>query len=54
MRRLIARMDGDGDAAHPPLLGSTGSMSFAAPLPEAATVPGVRRAAMRLHLEAAA
>lgn len=51
LRRLIARMDPAGDEAHPPLLGGPASMSFTAPLPEAAAVPGTRRAAMRLALE---
>jgi general secretion pathway protein J len=51
LRRLIARMDPAGDAAHPPLLGSASGMSFAAPLPLAMTAPGDRRAAMRLALE---
>ncbi len=51
LRRLVARMDPAGDEAHPPLLGGPSSMSFAAPLPEAAAVPGTRRAAMRLALE---
>jgi general secretion pathway protein J len=51
LRRLVARMDPAGDEAHPPLLGSPGSLSFAAPLPEAAAVPGTQRAAMRLALE---
>ena len=51
LRRLVARMDPAGDEAHPPLLGGPGSMSFNAPLPDAASVPGTRRAAMRLALE---
>jgi len=51
LRRLVARMDPAGDEAHPPLLGGPASMSFTAPLPEEAAVPGTRRAAMRLALE---
>ena len=51
LRRLVARMDPAGDAEHPPLLGGSSSMSFAAPLPEAAAASGTRRAAMRLKLD---